>query len=132
MTSFSELGAARYVLLTTFRRDGRAVATAVWVLPAPDGELAIWTAADSGKIKRIRRDGRVTLAPCTVAGRVLGPAVEGRARLGTPEDTGWAARRILRKYRLIGLLVVGGSILRHRRIGGVAVFVSRTDSPAGH
>ncbi|WP_436535513.1 PPOX class F420-dependent oxidoreductase [Actinoplanes sp. HUAS TT8] len=124
MTTFSDLGTAKYVLLTTFRRDGRAVATPVWVLPAPNGEVAIWTGADSGKIKRIRHDGRVTIAPSTVRGQATGDPVEGRARIGDEADVRWAARRILRKYGLIGFSVFAGSILRHRRIGGTAVFVS--------
>jgi PPOX class probable F420-dependent enzyme len=124
MTSFDALGRAKYVLLTTFRRDGQAVATPVWVVPAPSGELVIWTGSDTGKIKRIRNDGQVTLAPCTVRGRVTGDTVQARARLGTPEDAGWAARRVLRKYGLIGLTVFAGSVLRHGRVGGTAVFVS--------
>ncbi|SDT03399.1 PPOX class F420-dependent oxidoreductase [Actinoplanes derwentensis] len=127
MTVLDELGAARYVLLTTFRRDGRAVPTAVWILPAPGGELAIWTGEDTGKLKRIRRDHRVTLAPCTVRGRVLGETVPATARIGDREQTRWAAGRIPRKYGLIGLSVFLGSLLRNRRIGGVAVFLTLAD-----
>lgn len=47
MSSLADLGAAKYVLLTTFRRDGRGVPTPVWVVPNGDG-LAVWTLADSG------------------------------------------------------------------------------------
>ncbi|MBB2946596.1 hypothetical protein FB565_006364 [Actinoplanes lutulentus] len=124
MTAPEELRAAKYVLLTTFRRDGSAVSTPVWILPAPGDELAIWTGEDTGKIKRIRRDNRVTLAPCTVRGRVLGETVEATARIGSREQTHWAARRILRKYGLIGLSVLAGSLLKNRRLGGVAVFLT--------
>ncbi|MFG2340650.1 PPOX class F420-dependent oxidoreductase [Streptomyces yangpuensis] len=77
-----ELGSARYVSLTTFRKDGTPVATPVWAV-ADGGELYVWTRSDSWKVKRIRNDGRVTVAPCDVRGRVEegAPAVEGRARL---------------------------------------------------
>ncbi|MEU6182867.1 PPOX class F420-dependent oxidoreductase [Streptomyces coeruleorubidus] len=61
--SVERLAACRYVLLTTFRRDGRAVPTPVWVMR--DGDcLAVWSVADAGKVKRIRNSGRVTVAPC--------------------------------------------------------------------
>ena len=33
MATLEQLGAEKYVLLTTFRRDGRAVATPLWVVP---------------------------------------------------------------------------------------------------
>ncbi len=50
------LSAEKYILLTTFRKDGRAVPTPVWAVR--DGEaLAVWTRADSGKVKRIRHNG---------------------------------------------------------------------------
>lgn len=126
MTSFSELGSAKYVLLTTYRKDGRAVSTPVWVLPATGGELVIWTGADTGKVKRIRNDGRVTLAPSTVRGQATGEAVEGRARIGSTEQNRWAVRRVLRKYHVVGLIVILGSLLRNRRLGGVAVLVGPT------
>lgn len=67
-------------LLTTYRRDGTAVATPVSV--ALDGDRAYFvSAAGSGKAKRLARDPRVTLAACTTSGRVLGEAVPGRVRL---------------------------------------------------
>ncbi|SDT10510.1 PPOX class F420-dependent oxidoreductase [Actinoplanes derwentensis] len=127
MTVLEELGAAKYVLLTTFRRDGRAVSTAVWILPAPGGELAVWTGEDTGKLKRIRNNSDVTLAPCTVRGKVLGETVRATARIGSREQTLWATKRILRKYGLIGLSVLTGSLLKNRRIGGVAVLLTLQD-----
>lgn len=69
------LPTSTYVSLTTFRRNGEGVPTAVWAAPLDDG-LVVWTRADSGKAKRLRHTGRVTVAPCDVRGRTLGPAVE--------------------------------------------------------
>src|SRR3954464_1267787 len=71
---FLELGEGKYLLLTTFRKDGRAVPTPVWVVR--DGErLVAWSAMDSGKVKRIRRDGAVEVGPCDVRGRPTGESV---------------------------------------------------------
>lgn len=74
-----------FVLLTTFRRDGTPMPTAVWVVR--DGERMIVTTAETaGKAKRIRNDGRVTLASCDVAGNASGETVEARARMLPRED----------------------------------------------
>lgn len=70
----------RYVSLTTFRRSGEGVATAVWIAPAPDGAVVL-TGAGSGKAKRLRRDQRVELRECDARGQVKpgAPVVHGRA-----------------------------------------------------
>jgi hypothetical protein len=74
------LGAGHYVSLTTFRKDGTAVATPVWA--STDGNaLFVWTEANAGKIKRLRNSGRVLLAPCDARGRLQGAEVEGTARV---------------------------------------------------
>ena len=66
-------------LLTTYRRDGRPVATPVSV--AIDGVRVYFvTAADSGKARRLARRAEVTLAPCTLRGEPLGSALNGTAR----------------------------------------------------
>jgi len=94
----AKLGAARYVSLATFRRDGREVRTPVWV--AEDaGRLYVFSEADAGKVKRIRATKRVALAPCDVRGGLKGDFVPGAGRIVTDPDTsrrGYAALR--RKY----------------------------------
>ena len=78
--ALSDLGRSSYVSLATFRRDGRAVETPVWVASA-HGRLYVFSEARAGKVKRLRNDPRVRLAPCGVRGRILGPWVEGSARV---------------------------------------------------
>ena len=79
------LARAQYVQLTTFRRDGRAVPTPVWAGRLPDGRLVVVTEAGLGKVKRIRRDPHVQLAPCTVRGTPRGRPVDARADLLEPD-----------------------------------------------
>jgi PPOX class probable F420-dependent enzyme len=74
------LSEARYVSLTTFRRDGTPVATPVWVV-AENGLLYVWTGASTGKAKRIRNNPHVTLAECSVSGKVRGPAFDASATI---------------------------------------------------
>ena len=74
------------MLLTTSRRDGTAVRTPFGALHR-DGHVYCYTMARSGKVKRIRREPRVEIAPCTQRGAVTGPAVPARARiLAGPES----------------------------------------------
>jgi uncharacterized protein len=126
MSTVAELGAEKYVLLTTFGKDGRAVPTPLWAVPHADG-LAVWTPVDSGKIKRIRRNGRVTLASCTFSGTPTGDSVEAVARIGDRADTDRVRRALSRKYGLTGWITVWGSRLRRGADGTVAIIVS----PAG-
>jgi PPOX class probable F420-dependent enzyme len=79
-----------YVCLTTFKRSGEAVATPVWVVADPEGEgLLVMTRADSGKVKRLRHDPRVTLQACGRFGLVHegSPVLAGRARVGAFDDS---------------------------------------------
>lgn len=111
------LGRGKYLSLTTFKKDGSAVATPVWV--ARDGnELVVITDATSGKAKRIRNNGRVTLAPCDMRGSINGPSVEGTARLTDSTGTEYIAGQIKRKYGLAYIAIGWLERLRRRDSGG--------------
>jgi len=131
VTTLDRLGAEKYILLTTFRKDGRAVPTPVWAVRDGDA-LAVWSAADAGKVKRIRRSGDVTVAPCDVRGRPHGEAVAAHAVLCDPAGTRRVRDLIKRKYRLIGRLSLLGSRLRRGEGGTVGIRVALADqSPTG-
>ena len=92
------LGRCRYVSLASFRRDGRAVETPVWVAEQ-DGRLYVFTEARAGKVKRLRRDPRLRLAPCNAWGALRGDACSGRARIVDDAPTeALAYRALVDKY----------------------------------
>ena len=95
----TQFTSARYLNLTTYRRDGRAVSTPVWFAIEGD-HLVIWTAARSGKAKRLRHTDRVTVAPCDLRGRVKGPTVEAIARLLPASDGPRIERLLNQRYGL--------------------------------
>ncbi len=95
------LGAAHYALLTTYRKDGRAVPTPVWVVRIGD-ELRVWTIRDSGKVKRIRRAGRAQIAPCTVRGKPRGQSVDATARMLPDSEAPAVLDALATKYGLMG------------------------------
>ena len=71
MTGIGDLERHRYMSLATFRRSGAEVATPVW-FAAADGKLYVFTAEQSGKVKRLRHSSRARVAPSDARGRVLG------------------------------------------------------------
>ncbi|MFG2017848.1 PPOX class F420-dependent oxidoreductase [Actinomadura geliboluensis] len=98
------------VLVVTFRRDGTAVPTPLSCV-MEDGRLLASTAPDSGKVKRIRRDPRALLAPATVRGRPVGPAVAAAARILEGGDAERAERILAGRFGMARRL--------YRRVIGV-------------
>jgi PPOX class probable F420-dependent enzyme len=76
----ARIGSSRYIRLTTFKKDGTAMPTPVWVVD--DGERVYVTTLESaGKLKRIRNSGRVLVAPSDWRGTPNGDEVEGQAEV---------------------------------------------------
>ncbi|SDG30332.1 hypothetical protein SAMN05216553_10712 [Lentzea fradiae] len=124
----TELGRGKYLLLTTFRKDGTPVPTPVWVAPGPaDGVIYAWSAKDSGKVKRIRRSGDVEVGPCDVRGNPQGPSVKAKARLLDDSASDDARARIAKKYGFSGWLIMTGSKLRRGRTGTVGIEITSAD-----
>ena len=86
----------KYLNLESCKRDGTPVQTPVW-FAEEHGVLYVYTLANAGKVKRIRRNPHIRLAPCTMCGTVIGPWVEAKA---TIVDTTTAAH--------------GHALLRHK------------------
>lgn len=74
----ADVGSERFVSITTLRRDGTPVATPVWAVGAA-GRLYVSTGSQTGKVRRIRHNPDVMLAPCTRRGAVTVPAVQAQA-----------------------------------------------------
>ena len=95
----SEIQGQKYISLTTFRRNGAAVATPVWF--GDDGnKLYVMTRSDSGKYKRLRNNPLAEVAPCNVRGKITGPVFEATARVLPMEEWPRARQTIAKKYWL--------------------------------
>jgi len=87
-----------YISLATFRRSGEAVKTPVWFAKR-GGKFYVFTAAGSGKVKRLRNDSRIRVAPCGLRGRVRGEWIDGQARrIEDPATESAAYAALLAKY----------------------------------
>ncbi len=113
MGPFDDLATKRNVVVTTYKRDGSAVATAVNVVVRGD-QAYFRTWSTSGKAKRLRRDPRVLIAPSTARGKPTGPAIQASARLLGSEEEQPIREALAKKYPLLqGRLVPLAHRLRH-------------------
>jgi PPOX class probable F420-dependent enzyme len=95
---FKEIGNPTYIALETFRKSGAGVVTPVWVTAEGD-KLYVWTVGDSGKVKRIRANGRVRIAVSDSRGAPKSDWVEAQARvLDSQPDEEKQRQRIAAKY----------------------------------
>ena len=92
-----EIAGQKYVRMVTFRKNGTAVPTPVWVGEEND-KLYVMSGPDSGKVKRIRNNPDVRIAPCTMRGKVTGPEFAATARILPASDFQHARQLINKKY----------------------------------
>lgn len=107
--TFQQFENQKYLNIETFRKNGQGVKTPVWF--AQDGNtLRIWTQADSGKVKRLRRDGRARINPSTASGETLGQWMDTTAAVfDATEEVSHTAELFKKKY--------GFSFLMFRLLG---------------
>jgi uncharacterized protein len=97
--SLEDICASKRALLLTYRRDGTPVPTPVWAA-CGDGALYVRSERASGKVKRLRRDPRLLVAPCTARGKPLGAPLEASARVLAREQEPVAERALATRYGL--------------------------------
>jgi uncharacterized protein len=90
----------KYLLLTTFRRDGTPVAAPVWVVPLEGDTFGFATSSKSGKAKRLAHTNRVTVQASDVRGRVKpgSPILEATALLTTGAQYAVIKDKLKAKY----------------------------------
>jgi hypothetical protein len=102
---FAEFVGQKYLNLETFKKSGDGVKTPVWFAAEPsakldshDAKLYVYTIGVSGKVKRIRNNGRVKIAPCNMRGDVRGDWVDARAEIVTGAEAEHGTALLNKKY----------------------------------
>jgi PPOX class probable F420-dependent enzyme len=95
----------KYMSLTTYRRDGTPVSTAVW-FAEEDGRLFVITPAQSYKAKRLRRNPAAAVAPSTARGRPTGDPIPAQVEFLPPDQYARVDRLMAEKYRIRRLLIM--------------------------
>ena len=104
--AIGQFAKAKHLNLETFRKTGVGVRTPVWFADDPSVAATtfyVYTLPDSGKVKRIRNNPNVKIAPCTIRGRITGPEFKATARFLPPEEGARVREAIKRKYWLARL-----------------------------
>lgn len=99
--TFGEIAKAKYILLTTFTKDGTPKPSAIW--GAPDGDrILVMTDEDSWKVKRIRNTPRVTLAICDPRGNPKSESIDAVARVLDKSEAPAVVSAVNRRYGVLG------------------------------
>jgi uncharacterized protein len=113
-----------YLNLETFRKSGASVKTPVWFTQHGD-TLFVRTVDNSGKVKRVRHNGSVNIAPCKVDGTPLGGWLAATAREVQDPNTSRKVDRLLgQKYGLMKTLLAAMSAVQGRKYTVLEVKVS--------
>jgi PPOX class probable F420-dependent enzyme len=115
-------GGEKYLSLETYRKSGTGVRTPVWFAAAPiqagEVKLYVYTTANSGKAKRLRRNGAVRIAPCDARGKVTGSWIGAIATIVGDDESERGMRLLNRKYwplkQILDLSVL--MFPRHQRV----------------
>ena len=95
--TFEDVYGEKYLLLTTFTKDGTPKPTTVWGVPDGD-KLLIITDDGSWKTKRINNTPRVTIQKAGALGKVKGEPVEAVARMLPKSETRRVFGKVIRRY----------------------------------
>ena len=119
---FAAFERQKYLSLETFRKSGEGVRTPVWFAAeaarGADGGAAalyIYTIGNTGKVKRIRNNPRVRIAPCDMHGNVSGEWMDARAEILQGDAAAHGMQLLNRKY------------FPWKQLLGVAAFFSRRE-----
>lgn len=95
----------KYLSLETFKKSGAGIKTPVWFAADPTRDLSgnearlyLYTIGNTGKVKRIRNNGRVKIAPCKIKGEPLGEYLDAKAEIVTGEEAARAMKLLNKKY----------------------------------
>jgi len=95
--SIDDLKGRKYCVLVSYRKNGQAMPSPLWFGTA-DGKLYFQTSPDGFKVKRIRNNPEVRVAPCTSRGKPVGPPFIGKARVVPDTDASVAERAVQSNY----------------------------------
>lgn len=118
----------KYLNLETFRRSGVGVRTPVWFVQEGT-TLYVRTSADSGKVRRVRNNGRARLVPSDATGVPVGAWVEGTARLVVGEEAHHANQLARRKYGALKLAFDLLSCLQRRTWATIRIDLPQDPMP---
>lgn len=107
-SEITTLSKHKYINLETYKKSGQPVRTPVWFMIS-DGLIFVLTTQKTGKVKRIKNNPNIRIAPCTIRGQLRGNWIDGTARFGDESETQNTIKLRAQKYglraKIIGLFI---------------------------
>ncbi len=117
LTPFAD---AKYLSLETYRKTGAGVRTPVW-FALQQRTVYLYSEAHVGKVKRIRNNPQVSIAPCSIRGQLRGDWVRGQARICDAQEAAVGQRLLRRRYFLKR---IGDFFARLRRHNNLVIAIT--------
>lgn len=102
---FAGFAGQKYLSLETFKKSGQGVKTPVWFAAEPsakldsnEAKLYVYTIGVSGKVKRIRNNFSVNIAPCNASGKIKGEWVPASAEILSGAEAAHGMQLLNKKY----------------------------------
>jgi uncharacterized protein len=95
--SIDDLEGHKYCVLVSYRKNGQPMPSPLW-FGVGDGKLYFQTSRDGFKVKRIKNNPEVRVAPCTSRGKPVGPPFVGKARIVPDAEAATAERAVQSNY----------------------------------
>lgn len=100
----SQLSKFKYINIETFRKNGTGVKTPIWFI-VYQGLIYFRTDARSGKVKRIRNNPHVRIAPCDIRGNLKGSWYDGKVNFADSAESSMVYSMIDKKYGFVTTLI---------------------------
>lgn len=104
MTYLDEITSQKYISLETYRKNNKPVKTPVWFV-VKNNLIYVVTRSKTGKVKRLKNNNQVKIAPCTFKGKITGDEVSGIATILGDEETKEAVKWRDKKYGFIAKII---------------------------
>jgi PPOX class probable F420-dependent enzyme len=108
----SQLSNFKYIDIETYRKNGTGVRTPIWFI-IYQGLIYFRSDAKSGKVKRIRNNPHVRIAPCDIRGNVKGNWFDGKVKFADSAESSIVYSMIDKKYGFVATLVRIFNKIRH-------------------
>lgn len=117
MSNIQDFFAKKYISLETYKKNNQPVRTPVWFV-IHNELIHVITREKTGKVKRLKNNPSVKIAPCTFFGKPIGNWILGTAKFVTDEDFKIALELRKKKYGLMDKIAKFAS----RNKGNLVVF----------
>ncbi len=103
MANLDQFKKEQYINVETFRKNGEGVKTPVWFVEF-ENQLCFTTEPYSGKVKRLRNNPKVNVAPCKMDGSVTGEWHPGMVRFMASDEIKAIEKIYNKKYGVMKIL----------------------------